>query len=244
MNIRVMINKYPMIAITLSLLLSLPAGISAQESVEPDIPEPEPEFEILRDVPFSPREPDLPPHWSAEIKTGEFEPDIRDWQTFYGDESADETGVAVAYKVLRWLEVGLEFDYVRDSGTGQLSLDQTLGGDVTFNLYPVHAYVLLRGIFHENQRIVPYVGGGSTRAYYRIEIDNQPSRRGDTDGEHVRAGLQILLDWLDREGASRFEEDIGVDNTYLILEAREFSAEIDGIELGGRSAMIGLLFEF
>jgi hypothetical protein len=37
---------------------------------------------------------------------------------------------------------------------------------------------------------------------------------------------------------------VGINNTYLILEVKKFSADVEGIELGGESAMIGLLFEF
>lgn len=244
MNIRVRAKTFAASAVSLSLLLIVSSGTLAQETADPDLSMSEHEITSPEDLPFSVSEPPNPPHWSFEIKGGDFEPELDDWQRFFGDDTSSELGVAVAYKLTRWLEVGLEADYIRDNGVGQLPLNNTTGGSVTYNLFPAHVYVLVRGIFHENQRFVPYVGGGFTRAFYREEIRNQATRRGDTDGEHVRAGLQILLDWIDQDGATSISSELGVNNTYLTLEVQKLSAELDGVELGGESAMIGLLFEF
>lgn len=239
------VTKIPAaLAVSLALLLIAATGALAQEATSPDLSGPVDGPLSPEDLPFSMSASQEPPHWSMEIKGGDFEPDLDDWQRFFGDETANQLGVAVGYKLKRWLEVGLEADYIRDKGVGLLPLNNTTGGSVTYNLFPAHVYVLVRGIFHENQRFVPYVGGGFTRAFYRQKIHNQASRRGDTDGEHVRAGLQILLDWVDPDGAASFANELGVNNTYLTLEVQKFSAEIDGVELGGESAMIGFLFEF
>lgn len=183
------------------------------------------------------------PRWSLEIKGGDFEPELEEWATFYGDKETDQLGFALAYKFLRQAEAGLAVDYVHDEGVGMLPLNGTLGGEVDFHMYPAHLYVLLRGVFFENQWVVPYVGGGLTRVHYRQEIDNQSSVRGEVDGDHTRYGLQILLDWLDPGNAAGFEEE-SVDNTYLVIEALSFSAEIEGVELGGESRMVGFVFEF
>lgn len=185
----------------------------------------------------------VPPRWSLEIRAGKFEPELEDWETFYGDEQADQLGLALAYKFLRQAEIGLAIDSVHEKGSGLLPLSGTPGGEVDFQMYPAHLYLLLRGVFFENQWVVPYVGGGATRVYYRQEIDNQPSVRGKVEGDHSRAGLQILLDWLDPGNAAGFEEE-SVNNTYLYVERLSFSAEIDGIELGGESEVFGLVFEF
>ncbi len=183
------------------------------------------------------------PNWSLGLKTGKFEPELEEWATFYGDDHTDQFGVALGYKILPQVEVGLSIDYAEDSGVGTLPLNDALGGEVDFNMYPTHLYVLLRGVLFENQWIVPYVGGGMTRAYYRQKIENQNSVRGKADGDHTRAGLQILLDQLDTGNAAGFEEE-DVENTYLVVEAVSFSAEVDGIELGGKSVTFGFVFEF
>lgn len=190
------------------------------------------------------RPPLAPPSWSLEIKFGQFEPELEEWETFYGEEEADQTALGLAYKISRGWEVGLELAYLSENGDGRLPLNNALGGDVTFQLYPLHLYTVYRLVFSEDQLFVPYLGGGFTRTYYRQSIDNQPSRRGDSDGSHVRGGVQILLDRLDRSSAAAMETDHSVNNTYLVLEAQRLDVEVNGIELGGDSLYAGLLFEF
>jgi hypothetical protein len=183
------------------------------------------------------------PHWSLEIKGGKFEPKLAEWETFYGDDHTKDLAVALSYKVLRRVEVGVAIDSIKDEGVGTLPLNDTLGGEVKFNMYPAHVYVLARGLLFENQWVVPYIGGGITRAYYRQKIENQNSVRGKADGSHVRAGLQILLDQLDEGNAAGFEDE-NVENTYLVIEAVSFSAKVDEIELGGKTLTFGFIFEF
>jgi hypothetical protein len=229
--------------------------VAAQEAEAPiiaDEPAPESWESIVTEEPQPaqpqesesyPMTPVYRPYWTLEIKGGEFEPELEEWETFYGDDRTEHAGLAAAYKFLRQAEVGLALDYIKDEGVGFLPLNDELGGEVKLQLYPAHLYVLLRGIFFEDQWVVPYVGGGLTRVYYRQKIENQASVRGEADGDHTRAGLQILLDWFDTGNAVGFEDE-GVENSYLTIEMLSFSAEIDGIELGGESTMIGFAFEF
>jgi hypothetical protein len=114
--------------------------------------------------------------------------------------------------------------------------------------------VVLRGIFTENQWVVPYVGGGWTRMYYKEELSLQPTARGYTDGSHVRGGLQLLLDVFDQRAATNMYRDYGISHTYFFVEAQRTRAMIDtvatvsspseSINLGGTSVLGGLLFEF
>jgi hypothetical protein len=217
-----------------------PESQSAQPQESPAITE-EPASAQAQEP--QPSNPVSRPYWTVEIKGGNFEPELEEWETFYGDDRTDQSGLSVGYKFLRQVEVGLAIDYIKDKGVGTLPISGELGGEVEFELYPAHLHLTLRGIFFENQWVVPYVGGGVTRVYYRQAIENQASVRGKVEGDHTRAGLQFLLDWMDTGSASGFEEE-GVENTYLTVEVLSFSAEIDGIELGGESKMIGLAFEF
>ena len=184
------------------------------------------------------------PKWSFEFKVGEFEPALDGWATYFGEDTTSTFGVSLGYKIWRQLEVGVGIDMIRDSGQGFLPLNNLPGGSVKYKLYPANVYVLYRGVFHEDQLIVPYIGAGITRATYKQEIRNQPGSEGDTDGTHWRGGIQILLDFLDEGGSSAIREDAGVDNTYLTIEASHFEADVDGTELGGDSITIGMVFEF
>ncbi len=189
------------------------------------------------------------PHWSFELKAGRFIPDIENWSQFYGKQFMGQYGGSLAYKILRPLEVGIEGLYSRDMGQGLAPLHNTTSGVVTYKLFPVNAFVLVRGIFSEKQWVVPYAGGGWTRMYYSEEVEGQGIARGHANGRHFRAGLQFLLDGLDADAAGTFFRDFGVYHTYLFLETERTHATVDtvsggSINLGGKNYMGGLLLEF
>jgi hypothetical protein len=188
------------------------------------------------------------PHWSFEIKGGLFYPDIPDWKTYYGSDRTTQYGAALAYKATRRIEFGIEGGYVKDTGRGFAPGHGRPAGQVTYELFPVNLFVLFRGVVSENQWLVPYAGGGFTRMYYREKVEFQDTIKGHADGYHARAGLQFLLDGLDRSAANNFYLDSGVYHTYLFTEAQYsrvmVNATSGSVNLGGMGYLAGLLFEF
>lgn len=188
------------------------------------------------------------PHWSLELKGGLFYPAVTDWKQYYGDDKMGEYGLAFSYKLLRMLELGVEAGYTEAKGQGYAPGHGTAAGSVEYQLFPLNVFVLARGIVNENQWVVPYVGGGYTYMYYREKIAYQSTIKGHADGYHGRAGLQFLLDGLDRNAANSFFMDFGVYHTYLFLEANYSRVMADtpngSDNLGGTSYRAGLLFEF
>jgi hypothetical protein len=192
------------------------------------------------------------PHWSFEAKGGNFAPALADWKQFYGKRSMPEYEFALSYKLLRQVEVGVEggFAEARGQAYAQLHSQQAgspvLAGRVTYDLYPVNVFVLLRGLVSENQWLVPYVGGGFTRMYYQEKVEGQGTTRGSADGYHYRGGLQFLLDGLDRDAANSMYLDSGVYHTYFFVEAEKTNAKVKSVSvnLGGTAYLMGLLFEY
>ena len=189
------------------------------------------------------------PHWSIEVKGGDFIPDIANWSQNYGKRYTYEYGGALAYKILRPLEVGIEASYIEDIGQGLAPLHNRLSGKVTYTLYPVNAFVLVRGIFSERQWIVPYVGGGWSQIFYEEQVEDQGTARGRARGYNGRVGVQFLLDGLDPSAADKFYLDDGVYHTYFFIEAERTRAMIDTlsgdtVNLGGTGWRGGLLIEF
>jgi hypothetical protein len=194
------------------------------------------------------------PHWSLEVKGGMFYPDIENWKDYFGSDKTSHYAATLAYKLIRQIEIGMEGGYIRDKGQGFAIIHNEPAGSVTYELYPLEAFILLRGVFSEGQWLVPYVGGGWTRMYYREKVEFQEDVKGYTDGYHGRAGIQLLLDGLDQDAANSFYLEYGVHHTYLFFEAQYTRAMIDTvatattpsekINLGGTSFLAGLLFEF
>lgn len=189
-------------------------------------------------------EPMSSSHWSFEFKGGRFHPQLPDWKRYYGSDAMNHFAMALGYMPVRALELGVELGYAHDDGQGLLPSSGVLGGEVSYTLVPVHVYLMLRGVFTEGQWIIPYAGGGWTRVYYRQEVATQTEQKGNANGWNARAGLQLLLNPLDPSSAKNIKKAYGVDYTYLTLEAQKFNAAIDGIELGGKSYLLGVRVEY
>lgn len=194
------------------------------------------------------------PRWSFEIKAGQFFPDIDDWEAYYGSSKTGMVAGSLAYKILRQVEAGIEVGYARDKGQGLAPSHGTLAGNVQYEIAPLQVFVLFRGVFFEEQWIVPYAGGGWSRFYYREKIENQATVRGSADGYHGRAGLALLLDAIDPKAANNLFLEYGIQHSYLFIEVQSSTALVDtvasgsmpGVEvnLGGTMYLAGLLFEF
>jgi hypothetical protein len=186
------------------------------------------------------------PHWSLEVKGGRFAPSLGNWSRYYGKRDMPEYAATLAYKITRQVEVGVGAGSIRGKGRSYAVLHETLAGNVTYDLYPVNAFVLVRGILKEDQLLVPYIGGGLTRMYYREKIEDQQTARGHADGYLVRGGLQLSLDFVDRGSSNRMFIDYGVYHTYLFIETERTRAMVRSVStnLGGTAYLGGLLFEF
>ncbi len=189
------------------------------------------------------------PSWSFEMKAGLLVPDIDNWSNVYGDRDTAQYGGAVSYKIIRQVEVGIGGAYSRAGGSGFAPVHQSAAGHVTLEFYPIDVFVLARGIFNEDQWLVPYAGGGWSRVYYREEIQDQSVSRGFANGFHARGGLQFLIDGIDASAANSFYRDFGVRHTYLFIETKYTRAMADTssgttVNIGGTSWLGGFLFEF
>ena len=194
-------------------------------------------------------EPEEPPRWSLDVKGGYFYPAIEDWATYYGDNKTWQIGGSMAYKLLRQVEVGLEGGIIKDRGQAYAPVNGIVTGSVDYELYPASVFIVLRGIFSEDQWLVPYIGGGFTRMFYREKIEDQGTVKGSTDGYYGKAGIQLQLDGADRSAANNLYLNYGINHTWLFFEAQRITAKIndnDGnqVDLGGTSYLWGLLFEF
>ena len=182
-------------------------------------------------------------NWSFEFKGGRMESAEEQWSDFYGSDRFPAYAFGLAYKVTRQIEVGVEVGYLTDDGQGFAPGHGVLAGNVEYRLNPVHLQLTWRGIFHPDQWLVPYLGAGVSRLRYEVDTQRQSDISGATDGYQYRAGLQLLLDPLDKSSAAAME-DAGVANTYFFLEAQRIEGRLDRTELGGTVYLVGFRFDF
>jgi outer membrane protein W len=177
--------------------------------------------------------------WMVELKAGHIRPALDEYEQFYGDDDTGNYGVAFGYRFLPWLELDAETGYMHDNGVGRLPSTGGPGAPVEYTLWPAHVFAKFRLERNANQLFVPYVGIGIARAYYKQDIDLQGERDGTTDsGPSLRAGVEISMNRVDPSG------DTGaLKRTYLFVEAQQFEAKVDDIDLGGDALLIGFRFE-
>jgi hypothetical protein len=169
------------------------------------------------------------------------------WKANYGGPGNIEWSGQLGFKITRRWELGVEVGYFRDSGTASTVSGRTSIYEQKIRIFPMQVYLLYRLIFNEDQVFVPFAGGGYSHVLYRQSLEGKGTVKGSRDGYHARMGLQFLLDWFDPTAADSFDLDIGVKNSYLVLEAQyrkinDFGSE--SVDLGGWSYLGSLLFEF
>ncbi len=183
-------------------------------------------------------------NWSFEFKGGRFESADDQWADFYGNDRFPAYALGFGYKLHRQIEVGLEAGYLADEGRGFAPIHGIPAGNVKYRLYPLHLQLTVRGVFHHDQWLVPYIGAGWSRFSYRVETERQSDISGATDGYQYRAGLQLLLDNLDKNAAAELRDSIGVESTYFFIEAQRTEVSIGGAELGGTAYLGGIRLDF
>lgn len=190
----------------------------------------------LRPAPSSPR-------WMYSIKGGYFEPDLDEYAAYYGDDRDTVFAVSGGYRLRNWLEIAGTVAFSRDRGLGRTAAGGTIENAVTQSLMPLHVhadFVLER----EGRRGVPYLGIGIGGVLYRQEIDLEPDRDGRTDlGLLARAGWRWRFASQGSREAARRRPDAMYTRSYVFIEAEHFSADADGIDLGGFRYTVGVRFE-
>ena len=173
--------------------------------------------------------------WSVDFKGGFLYPDLPGWEQNYGKDRTNQFNISGAYKFLPWLELGMGGGYVSDRGQG-----------FVYESFPLSLFATLRLRFTDGQWLVPYVGAGIDRLSYRVSVINDKQSKGAVQGSHVRAGLQLLLDKIDRQAFWSLSSDMGVEHIYFVMEAEQREAQEDtsGTDLGGSSYLVGFLVEF
>lgn len=183
--------------------------------------------------------------WTASAKGGVWFPAQSGWNDHYDREVAADGRLAFGLRPFPRFEVGLEGGYRKTEGEVDTnrrgdSLGRTLNQSLT--VFPVQVYVIydLRGA--SDALLVPYVGAGYSRYYYRHEVEEASTVRGRQHGYHARGGLKVLLNPFDPAAARRSAGGTGPARTYACLEGQyarvdDFgSAEAD---LGGWSLLAG-----
>ncbi|MCA9300544.1 MAG: hypothetical protein KDA28_15845, partial [Phycisphaerales bacterium] len=208
---------------------------------------------------------------ALEIKLGNYEPQIDEgsgggdaFATVFGDANL---GFELEYDYQVWrgigsLGIGLNLGYVSATGSS-VNEDGTSSPDRSrLNMFPLRAALVYRLDWFQTQYRIPLVLAfkfgldyylWSTRSSggvsdYTDASGERTIGRGATHGYHAAIGGYFLLDSLAPRMAQAFDANSGVNNSYifaeyLIANIDDFGSS-DSWDLGDRTAMFGLAFEF
>lgn len=212
-----------------------------------------------------------PKNFMLELRVSPYTPEV-DSQFTTGTPYADSFNSNPMWTLGLWL------DYQVYQGIGTLGIGggwsygwvdgEAIEADSTdetaFNLMPLHIGVVYRFDYLQTEFSVPlvfYAKVGLTWALWwatngQNEVSNTWSADGtqeltafsNTFGFFASAGLQIHLDFMSQSLAADFDDEVGVNNSYLFVEIgrqelNDFFSD-DSMNLSETQLTFGLMFEF
>jgi hypothetical protein len=127
------------------------------------------------------------------------------------------------------LDVGLGAGYFEKYGHGQLQNGSPSGDSTAFKVLPLRAYVTYRFDYFAteyNIPLVPYVRASLDRYQWWVMNGagstanaNGLSGSGATNGYSFSGGLAFLLNFLDPGVAREMDRDLGINQTYIFVDA-------------------------
>lgn len=192
--------------------------------------------------------------WVGSAALGAFHPQQKNWSDHFDQDFLFTGKLGLGYRFAGRWEVGLEGGYRRATGTEKIALQDNTGADLatasfdqTLTDVPVQVYGLYQFRGSEEQVVVPYVGAGLTRHYYRLNVDGGDDVRGHLSGYLARAGVRVALDRFEPRRSGRARARVGLSHTYLSVEGEYSRVDDFGKEsanLGGWALYAGAVFDF
>ncbi len=178
------------------------------------------------------RVPPSPQHSATSVHGGPFFPSflIGDmpgitFQNIYGSKNIPYIQVEYEYQFLQSIgKLGLKggFGFISTQGQARFKSNPTLAADetITFYSFPLSLSAVYRAQFAEKQFLVPY---GEIGGDYFDFMEYRPDRKGTSAyrlggamATHAAGGIQLQLDFLDKEGLWQLDEEYGINHIYFM----------------------------
>jgi hypothetical protein len=208
-----------------------------------------------------------------ELHGGGYTPDVDSafdgatpWADVFGSDSLTMLRMHLDYQVWQGfgsLAIGAGIGYGWIDGKARDEEGEVTDDPVGFNLAPLTLSLVYRwdwAAVRHGVPLVPYVKAGLTGAFWwttdaKDSISNTRAADGQaregsglTLGWHVAGGLMFLLDVFSAGMAAGFDNEAGVNNSYLFVEYHHSSLDDFGssesIVLTDSTLSFGLAFEF
>ena len=115
----------------------------------------------------------------------------------------------------------------------------------TFVMVPLQATVIYRFQFADNQWVVPFVeGGGGYYGIVELRDDSKAPKFGGSPVAVAAGGVNILLDWLDRQAVRQLDADYGINHVWLSLQYRQIVGLKEDLKVSSNLITAGFTFDF
>lgn len=221
----------------------------------------------------SPALAETPRSMMLELHGGGYTPDVDSelsgatpWQDTFGSGSMTMLRIHLDYQLWQdfgTIAIGAGAGYGWIDGKALDDEGEATEDEVGFNLAPLTLSVVYRwdwAAVRHGFPLVPYVKAGLTGAFWwTTDAKNNISNTRGPDGEaregsgltlgwHVAGGLMFLLDVFSAGMAAGFDNEAGVNNSYLFVEYLHSSLDDFGsgesLVLTDSALSFGLAFEF
>ena len=211
-------------------------------------------------------------HFALEIRVSPYYPQVDDdpnlngqkpFDNNFGDKARVLLALELDWQTLRiphfgTLGPGIGVGSVSMSRSVQTATGRTSGDETSLSIYPFWGVAVLRAdvLWRDlGFPLVPYAKGGVGLGIWRASNAGGTARtaegvsgKGKSWGTNFAVGLSLALDSLDRGASRSMDNAIGINNTYIFLEA--YWLTLDGIgqsralHVGTNTWSTGLAFEF
>ena len=187
---------------------------------------------------------------SIEFSGGLYQPQNEILKKFVRPGGAPGGLLKVGWEIHDLFSLRGSAGYFEEKNQGQfLTGDPSQIETYKVRIIPADLSAIFRFLFINDQLLVPYLGGGGDYYYFMQErSDGGDKLNGGKRGYHAMGGIKILLDYFDKVHAAKLDDEYGINNTYINVEAKYAVVNNWGDKTGfvftGLTFSGGLLFEF
>lgn len=115
----------------------------------------------------------------------------------------------------------------------------------TFFMIPLQAMIHYRFQFADAQYLVPFVeGGASYNGIVELRDDNKRPRFGGAPTLVAGGGLNILLDWLDKQSVRQLDAEYGINHVWLTMQYRQVVGLKSDLDFTGHIISAGFTVDY
>lgn len=115
----------------------------------------------------------------------------------------------------------------------------------TFVMIPLQAMIHYRFQFADSQLFVPFIEGGAAyNGIVELRDDNKTPRFGGAPAVIAGAGVNILLDWIDKRSIRQLDAEYGINHVWFTAQYRQTVGLKKDLDISSNLISAGFTFDY